>query len=641
MNAQSNPPPEGLLRAVTHSVRKKLLLVVLATTGVALLLMGVAMMVFDLRTYHETWVNDLFAQASLIGQASAPALEFDDERVAKENLELLKIRPHIAAAAIYAARGTLFATYSRAGVSGEKFPALPEADGYRVEGREIVVFKRIERDNEILGTVYFRARYELVERLVSYLSILAAVMIISLVVATLMSAWLQGTLTGPILAMTAVAREVMTRRDFSLRVKKTTDDEIGYLVDTFNSMLAEIGKRAQALEESNRTLGHEMGERRIAQEALVAADRRKDEFLATLAHELRNPLAPLRTALEIIRTSAIDPGAVQSAREMMERQLRQLVHLVNDLLDVSRITTGKMVLKIARVDLQSILDSAFETARPLIEAREHELVVHAPAEPIYLMADATRLAQVFVNLLNNASKFTDVGGRITFDAARDDSELVVTVTDNGIGIPADMLPVVFDMFAQVDRTLERAQAGLGVGLSLARHLTELHGGTIEAASAGLGQGSAFTVRLPNLADPMPVHPAGTSGDATTTGAGPHRVLLADDNVDFAESLAMILQMMGHEVRLAHDGVEAVAAAGEFAPDFAFLDIGLPRLNGYELARRLRDMPATRQSVLVAVTGWGQEDDKRRAREAGFDLHLVKPVEPDQILDILAAFKRLP
>jgi two-component system, sensor histidine kinase len=628
---------EGMLRAVKHSVRKKLMMVVLAATAVALLLMGISMMVYDLRTYHQTWVNDLISQASLIGQASAPALEFDDEKVAAENLNLLKIRPRISAAAVYTARGSLFATYVRADVTDQKFPALPELDGYRVEGRELVLFKRIEKNNEILGTVYFRARYELIERLLSYLIIMGAVMATSLCVAALMTAWLQGTLTNPILAITDVARQVMTRRDFSLRVKKTTDDEIGYLVDTFNSMLAEIGKRAQALEESNRILEHEMGERRIAQDALLAADRRKDEFLATLAHELRNPLAPLRNALEIIRTSDNNAAAVHSAREMMERQLRQLVHLVNDLLDVSRITTGIMVLKLARVELHAIIENALETASPLIEARKHRLAVLAPTEPVYLMADSIRLAQVFVNLLNNAAKFTGVGGRITFEATQQNGELIVTVTDTGIGIPPDMLPVIFDMFAQVDRSLEREQAGLGVGLSLAKHLVELHGGTIMAASIGLGRGSAFTVRLPNLAEPVASNPARTGSLAADPGTAGHRVLLADDNVDFAESLALILQLTGHEVRVAQDGATALEVAAEFAPDFAFLDIGLPRLNGYELARRLRELPATRQSVLVAVTGWGQDDDKRRAREAGFDHHMVKPVEPDQILDVLATF----
>ncbi|MEP7085420.1 MAG: CHASE sensor domain-containing protein, partial [Betaproteobacteria bacterium] len=238
MNSRGQNSAVAILSVVTHSVRKKLMVVVLATTAVALLLMGVAMMVFDLRTYHETWVNDLIAQAGLIGRASAPAIEFDDEKVAKENLDLLRIRPRISEAAIYTSSGALFATYTRGDPSVARFPVMPESDGYRVEGREIVVYKSIEKNNEKLGTVYLRADYELIRRLLSYLSILAAVTIISLVVATLMSAWLQGTLTGPILAMTAVAREVMTRRDFSLRVKKTTEDEIGYLVDAFNSMLA-------------------------------------------------------------------------------------------------------------------------------------------------------------------------------------------------------------------------------------------------------------------------------------------------------------------------------------------------------------------------------------------------------------------
>ena len=318
--------------------------VVLTTTAVALLLTGTSMMLHDLRTYHETWINDLSVQANLIGSASAPALQFDDVKVARENLELLKIRPRITAAAIYTARGALFATYEMGPKKDFAFPPLPQADGYTVDGREIALFKRIEINNEIVGTVYFRARYELVERLLSYLLILGAVMLTGLFVAGMMAAWLQGSLLSPILSMTDVARQVMTRRDFSLRVAKTTDDEIGYLVDTFNSMLAEIGRRAQALEESNLSLEHEMAERRVAQEALSIADKRKDEFLATLAHELRNPLAPLRNALEIVRTSGEDPKAVQRARDMMERQLRQLVHLVNDLLDVSRITTGKMTL---------------------------------------------------------------------------------------------------------------------------------------------------------------------------------------------------------------------------------------------------------------------------------------------------------
>ena len=639
MSAPRSPQHASILRAVKHSVRKKLMAVVLATTAVALLLMGTSMMMHDLRTYHETWLNDLFVQANLIGYATAPALQFDDKKVARENLNLLSLRPRISAAAIYTARGALFATYVRDEAQQTRFPSQPEADGYKVEGREIALFERIEVNNEIVGTMYLRARYELIERLYSYLIILGAVMATSLVVAGLMAAWLQGTLLNPILGMTEVARQVMTRRDFSQRVAKTTDDEIGYLVDTFNSMLAEIGRRAQALEESNRSLEHETAERRVAQEALSLVDKRKDEFLATLAHELRNPLAPLRNALEIIRTSASDAKAVQSARDMMERQLRQLVHLVNDLLDVSRITTGKLTLKLERAELRTIIDIALETAGPLIRTRQHSLVVQAPRTPVHLMVDVTRLAQVFVNLLNNAAKFTSPSGQITFTAEAEGEVLTVRVGDTGIGLSPDMLPVIFEMFAQADRSLEREQAGLGVGLSLARHLAELHGGSIEASSAGLGHGSTFVLRLPCVV-PAVAEETGAGSRPNLLGETPVlRVLLADDNIDFVESLSLILQVSGHEVRVAHDGAAALEVAAAFLPDFAFLDIGLPRINGYDLARQLRQAPATRQCVLIAVTGWGQEDDKRRAREAGFDHHMVKPVEPDQILEVLSTFKR--
>jgi signal transduction histidine kinase len=625
---------DSVLRGAKYSVRKKLMLVVLATTLVALLLAGGAMVAYELRTYHATQVDDLFSQADLIGRASAPALAFDDPKAARENLSLLRVTPRISAAAIYTIKGAQFATYTRADIAGFKFPEFPQADGYQIDGNQLLLFKQIEDDNEVLGTVYLRARYELMDRLKNYLSILGAVMALSLVGALLMTAWLQAVVSRPILEITEVARQVMTRRDFSLRVRKTTEDEIGYLVDAFNDMLAEIGRRAQALEESNRALQQEMGERRDAEKALLAADRRKDEFLATLAHELRNPLAPLRNALEILRTAGNDADTLRSARDMMERQLHQLVRLVNDLLDVSRITTGKMILQKERIQLQDVVKSALEAAGPLIEARHHRLTLLLPPEPVVLFADFTRLAQVFLNLLNNAAKFTDVGGNITFAAELKDGELVVTVTDTGIGISTKMLPEIFDMFAQADRSLERAQAGLGVGLTLVKHLVELHGGTVIARSDGLGGGSQFIVRLPGVATSGPDSIVQGEGGMNVLAVARHRILLADDNEDFADSLAMLLRAMGHEVRVAHDGLAAAEAAAEFAPEFAFLDIGLPKLNGYELARRLRESPATRKTVLVAVTGWGQENDRRRSREAGFAYHLVKPVEPDAIQRIL-------
>ncbi|HEV7822903.1 MAG TPA: ATP-binding protein, partial [Burkholderiales bacterium] len=287
-----------------------------------------------------------------------------------------------------------------------------------------------------------------------------------------------------------------------------------------------------------------------------------------------------------------------------------------------------------RVALSDICTSAVESARPLIEARGHRLDVHLPTSPVILYADATRLAQVLLNLLNNAAKFTDSGGTITFAAEAKGAELLITVKDTGIGISAKMLPVIFDMFAQADRSLDRAQAGLGVGLTLVKHLVELHGGAIAARSEGAGQGSEFVVRLPVVAQPDDEEPGADTVRAAGEKPAQRRILLADDNEDFVDSLAMLLRSEGHEVLVVHDGLAAVAAAAEFKPEFAFLDIGLPKLNGYELARTLAASPATQATVLVAVTGWGQQDDVRRAHEAGFAVHLTKPVELDAIAQIL-------
>ena len=626
-----------MLRSIHRSIRRKLMLVILVTTTVSLLVAAIALVTYELRTYERSWSSDLLTQADILARASAPALAFDDPRAARDTLALLKVRPQIVAAAIYSANGKVFATYAP-GERPPPLPALPGADGYQVTGDEIALFHRVVENNEILGTVYLRATYGLVDRLTGYVGILAGVLLLSFVVAVLMSAWLQAAITRPILAITQVARQVMEHRDFSLRVTKTTDDEIGYLVDAFNDMLAEIGRRAAALEASNLSLQHEMAERRTAEEALRAADQRKDEFLATLAHELRNPLAPMRNALRILEVGANDPQAAQRSRDMMTRQLQQMVRLVDDLLDVSRITTGKLSLRIERTDLATVVRNAVDTARPFVDARGHALVVRLPAHPVHLDADATRLAQVFSNLLNNAAKYTDPGGRIVLSAVTEDDVVRVSVTDNGIGIAPEMQHAIFDMFTQVDRSLERTHAGLGVGLTLARRLVELHGGTIEAKSEGLNRGSRFTVTLPVAA--MATSPGAGAHEGET--AGPvhgHRVLVADDNVDFAESFALILRMLGNEVRVVHDGAQAVEEAAAFEPRFCFIDIGLPKLNGYDVAQRLRESATTRNSTLIAVTGWGQDKDRQRAHQAGFDHHMVKPVDPQQIERLLRTATR--
>lgn len=620
---------------ITSSISRRLMLVVLATTFLALLISGVAMVVYDIRAYKAAWIDDLRTQADIVAEASAPALAFQDPKAAQENLELLRTRPGILEAAIYGPNGTLFATYF-VNKSGEvRFPERPEPSGYRIEGNRIAVFHRIVRDREVVGTVYLRARYQLRERLKNYLLIQGTVMAASLFFAALISSWLRAAFTKPILEITHVARDVMQRRDFSLRAKKTTKDEIGVLADAFNDMLSEVERRAKALEESNRILEHEMTERRGAEQALRVADRRKDEFLATLAHELRNPLAPLLNGIEILRTANDNPNVSQKARDIMERQLKQMVRLVDDLLDVSRITTAKLSIKKERVELQAVMRSAVESSSSFIEKCGHALETDMPAAPVFLDADPVRLAQVFSNLLNNAAKYTNRGGHIRFTAGVEGGWIAVRVSDDGIGISAEMLPRIFDMFTQVDYSLERSHAGLGVGLTLARRLTELHGGTMEAHSEGADRGSTFIVRLqPELSTEFST--VAQTNTAERKSAAQNRILLADDNVDFATSMGTLLSAMGHDVRVTHNGTAAYDAAADFKPEFAFLDIGLPGLNGYELARRLREHPSTSGAVLVAVTGWGQEKDRTLAREAGFDHHLVKPVEFAQIQAVLGA-----
>ena len=378
---------------------------------------------------------------------------------------------------------------------------------------------------------------------------------------------------------------------------------------------------------------------RQSQNLLREADRRKDEFLAILAHELRNPLAPIRNSLEVLRRADGNSLLREKARAMMERQLRQMVRLVDDLLDVSRITRNKLELRKERVELAAAVQSAVETSAPLFQESGHELSVSLPPEPVPLHADPTRLAQVLSNLLNNAAKYTEPGGRVWLTAERRGGEVVVSIRDTGIGIPAAMLPRIFEMFTQVDASLERTHGGLGIGLTLVRRLVELHGGTIQAASAGPGQGSEFTVRLPVLEEPprdQAPQPA-AARSAVAAAAARRRILVVDDNEDAAESLCLLLTLSGNDVHCAHDGLEAVELAVELRPDIVLLDVGLPKLNGYDAARRIREHLGD-GVVLIAVTGWGQEEDKRQAREAGFDLHQVKPLDPTLLQELLASLE---
>jgi len=392
-------------------------------------------------------------------------------------------------------------------------------------------------------------------------------------------------------------------------------------------------------------------ERKRTEEALREADRQKDEFLALLAHELRNPLAPLRTALAIQQQPGVDASALARSRETMARQLGSMVRLIDDLLDVSRISKGKVELRRSRVELASVISAATETSRPLIEAGQHELTVELSNEPIWLDADPTRLAQVVANLLNNAAKYTPESGRIRLSAAlrkvergatNDEpkkernpassfSEVEIRVADNGAGIAPELLPRMWEMFAQADRTLGRAQGGLGIGLTLVKRLVEMHGGSVSAHSEGPGRGSEFIVRLPVVPGEQP---AQAQAPQSTRPLTTHRILVVDDNQDGAESLATLLALNGHEVRTAHDGPTGLATAEEFRPDVILLDIGLPGMSGYEVANQLRKRPEFRTTWLIALTGWGQDADREQSRQAGFDLHLVKPIDPTELRRVL-------
>jgi signal transduction histidine kinase/ActR/RegA family two-component response regulator len=369
---------------------------------------------------------------------------------------------------------------------------------------------------------------------------------------------------------------------------------------------------------------------------LKEADRRKDEFLATLAHELRNPLAPVRSAVQVLRLKGPDLPELRWSRDVIERQVEHLTRLIDDLMDISRITRNKLELRKQRIELTQVIKGAIESSRSVMEQSGHQLVVDLPSEPIYLQGDLVRLAQVFLNLLNNAAKYTEREGRIWLSAMLQGENVVVRVKDTGIGIPPKQLSRLFDIFFQVDRTLERSQGGLGIGLSLVKRLVELHGGTVEAHSEGFGKGSEFIVRLPVIVErvnlPQPEEPSSASDIKSAS----RRIVVVDDNRDSADALAMLLQVYGYETDTAYDGVQGVEAAERLRPDAVLLDIGMPRLNGYDACRCIREKPWGKSLVLIAMTGWGQEEDRRRTIEAGFDAHIVKPVEPTDLIKLIAS-----
>jgi PAS domain S-box-containing protein len=377
--------------------------------------------------------------------------------------------------------------------------------------------------------------------------------------------------------------------------------------------------------------------RKSLEEALLESDQRKNEFLATLAHELRNPLAPVRYAVKVMAEKGPETPHLRWAVEIIDRQIHHMARLIDDLLDVNRISRNMLELRRQTVELASIISMAVETSRPLIEQRHHELIVSLPSEPVYLNADSLRMAQVFSNLLNNAALYTldsEHGDKIWLTAVREGESAVISVKDNGVGIAPDMLPKIFEMFTQVHHSVS-SKGGLGIGLSLARRLVSMHGGSIDVRSDGIDKGATFTVRLPIAHIEQPVlQEVGKSASSEPRPSSKRRILFADDNRDVVESFQMMLQVLGHEVETAADGIEALRKAESFRPEVVVLDVGMPRMDGHETAKRIRQRAWAREVVLIAVTGWGNEKDKLQAAEAGFDVHLVKPVDATTILEVL-------
>jgi signal transduction histidine kinase/ActR/RegA family two-component response regulator len=639
-----------------RSVRSKMMRIVVMTTAIALLAAGTGMLTHDLIAYRDSWVSDLDTQSSILATSTASALIAGDKTAADRNVNAVRWRSTLLVVALYSADGKLFSSFVRPGEAAPPLQLQAVVRSSRVSGSNVELTAPIVEDGQRLGTILLRAHHDIGARALAYLGIFGLVTLLSMLVALLLSTALQKVITEPLDSMADVARRVTSRRDYSLRAHSSTDDEIGIVVEAFNSMLDEVQTRARDLEQSNTALTTEVRIRQTAEAALARAnarlemtmaalreaDRKKDEFLATLAHELRNPLAPVMHAVKLMESASADEQQRLWGREVIARQVQRMALLLDDLLDVSRITRGRLELRRDSVDLLTLVGSAVETARPLIDAKNHSLTVNLPPEPLELEVDPLRLSQALSNLLTNAAKYTDAEGHITLTACQDEQGLSIRVTDNGIGIEPSVIKGLFEMFSQIDSAIDRAEGGLGIGLALVKGLVALHGGTVQARSAGLGKGSEFTIQLPRSVVVEPEALAPSVAEVVSVTHGLHgKIVVADDNRDAADSLKILLEFAGHDVFVAYNGQQALDLGVREHPQVFVLDVGMPDITGYEVARRIRQQAWGRGTLLLAVTGWGQDDDKEKAKAAGFDFHFTKPVDPEQVEERVAAYLRTP
>lgn len=654
-----------------RSLRTKLLGVVLLTTFVALAVALSAMVVHDLRDYHRAWTEDMRTQAELLGRATAPALAFDDPKAAGENLALLRLRPQVRAAAVYNARGALFASYAAGGARGE-LPQLPEADGVGVRDRELVVFRRIVEEGEILGTVYLRADYPLYEKLLSYAQIALLVMLFAMGVAFLLSSRLQRVVTQPVLAIAQVAREVVARRDYSRRAPKLSDDEVGTLVESFNDMMAEIEQRTRALEASHLEKAREVEERRSAQQQVMRlneeleqrvqertaqleisnqelaratveaekANRAKSEFLSNMSHELRTPLNAIIGFGQLLHTDNF-PATPEQKKEFTGHILsagEHLLALINEILNLAQVEAGKVSLSMEPVPLEEVLADCHTICAPL-GARRGIRLLFPPHTELAVRADRMRLKQVLLNLLSNAIKYNRDEGAVVLDCATpSEGRVRISVQDTGAGMRPEQVDALFQPFNRLGQE-SGAQEGTGIGLVVTKRLVELMGGTLGVSSTP-GVGSVFWVELSAAAIAAPsISPAATvaAAEAETAAARAARatILCVEDNPASLKLVEQILRTRS-DLRLlsAADGRLGVELARAHLPDVILMDNNMPSLTGREAQAILRADPRTAHIPIIALTASAMPSAVAEGLAAGFFRYLTKPINVPELLDAL-------